>query len=49
MRVRFEQVESREKESALIRATEKTADILNAIDLLENGSGGISVTKDRST
>ena len=49
MRVRFEQVESREKESALIRATEKTADILNAIDLLENGSGGITVTKDRST
>ena len=34
MRVRFEQVESREKESALIRATEKTADILNAIYLI---------------
>ena len=49
MRVRFEQVESKEKESALIRATEKTSDILNAIDLLENGSGGIAVTKDRST
>ena len=49
MRVRFEQVESKEKESALIRATEKTTDILNAIDLLENGSGGIAVTKDRST
>ena len=49
MRVRFEQVESREKEQALIRAVEKTADILNAMDLLENGSGGISVTKDRST
>ena len=49
MRVRFEQVDSREKEQALIRAVEKTADILNAMDLLENGSGGISVTRDRST
>ena len=49
MRVRFEQVESKEKENALICATEKTADILNAIDLLENGSGVITVTKDRST
>ena len=49
MRVRFEQVDSREKEQALIRAVEKTADILNVMDLLENGSGGISVTKDRST
>ena len=49
MRVRFEQVESKEKESALIRATEKTTDILNAIDLLENGSGGIAVVRDRST
>ena len=49
MRVRFEQVDSKEQESALIRAAEKTADILNAIDLLENGSGGITVTKDRST
>ena len=37
MRVRFEQVESKEQENALIRATEKTADILNAIDRLENG------------
>ena len=49
MRVRFEQVDVREKEQALIRAVEKTADILSAIDLLENGSGGISVTKDRNT
>ena len=49
MQVRFEQVDSKEKESALIRAAEKTSDILNAIDLLENGSGGIAVTKDRST
>ena len=49
MRVRFEQVDSREKEQALIRAVEKTADIVNAVDLLENGSGGISVTRDRST
>ena len=46
MRVRFEQVDAREKEQALIRAVEKTADILNAIDLLENGSGGLNVTKD---
>ena len=49
MRVRFEQVDSREKERALICAMEKSADILSAMDLLENGSGGISVTKDRST
>ena len=49
MRVRFEQVDSKEQENALIRATEKTTDILNAIDLLENGSGGITVTRDRST
>ena len=49
MRVRFEQVDTREREQALIRAVEKTPDILSAIDLLENGSGGISVTKDRST
>ena len=49
MRVRFEQVDSREKEQALIRAVEKTADITSAIDLLENGSGGVAVTKDRNT
>ena len=49
MRVRFEQVDAKEKEQALIRAVEKSADILSAIDLLENGSGGISVTKDRNT
>ena len=49
MRVRFEQVDTREKEQALIRAVEKTEDILNAMDLLENGSGGITVLKDRST
>ena len=49
MRVRFELVDSKEKEQALIRGVEKTADILNAMDLLENGSGGIAVLKDRST
>ena len=49
MRVRFEQVDSREKEQALIRAVEKTADITSAIDLLENGSVGVAVTKDRNT
>ena len=49
MRVRFEQVDEKEKEQALIRAVEKTADILSAMDLLENGSGGLTVTKDRST
>ena len=49
MRVRFEQVDAKEKEQALIRAVEKTADIMNAMDLLENGSGGIAVTKDKST
>ena len=49
MRVRFEQVDEKEKEQALIRAVEKTADILNAMDLLENGSGGIAVIQDRNT
>ena len=48
MRVRFEQVDGKEKELALIRAVEKTADILSAMDLLENGSGGIKVIRDRS-
>ena len=49
MRVRFEQVDTKEQEQALIRATEKNADILNAIDLLENGSGGLTVTRDGNT
>ena len=49
MRVRFEQVDNKEQEQALIRATEKSADILNAIDLLENGSGGLTVTRDGNT
>lgn len=49
MRVRFEQVETKEQEQALIRATEKNADIMNAIDLLENGSGGLTVTRDGNT
>ena len=42
-------MESKEQENALIRAVEKTADILSAMDLLENGSGGISVIRERST
>ena len=49
MRVRFEQVDAKEKEQALIRAVEKTADIVNAMDLLENGFGGLTVTRDKST
>ena len=49
MRVRFEQVDTKEQEQALIRATEKNADILNAIDLLENGSGGLTVMRDGNT
>ena len=49
MRVRFEQVDAKEKEQALIRAVEKSADILSAIDLLENGSGGVVVIKEKST
>ena len=49
MRVRFEQVDGKEKEQALIRAVEKTADILSAMDLLENGSGGITVIRGGST
>ena len=49
MPVRLEQVEAKEKEQALIRAVEKTPDILSAMDLLENGSGGIPVIRDRQT
>lgn len=49
MRVQFEQVDTKEQEQALIRATEKNADIMNAIDLLENGSGGLTVTRDGNT
>ena len=49
MRVRYEQVDAKEKELAVIRAVEKTPDILSAADLLENGSGGITVTKDQAT
>ncbi len=49
MRVRFEQVDGKEKEQALIRAVEKTADILSAMDLLENGSGGIPLFRDSNT
>jgi len=49
MRVRFEHVDSKDREQAVIHAVEKTSDILNAIDLLENGSGGIQVSKDGST
>ena len=49
MRVQFEQVDTKEQEQALIRATEKNADIMNAIDLLENGSSGLTVTRDGNT
>ena len=49
MRVQFEQVDTKEQEQALIRATEKNADIMNAIDLLENGSGALTVTRDGNT
>lgn len=49
MRVCFEQVDSKEEELTLIRAVEKNVDILTAIDLLENGSGGIRGTKNGNT
>ncbi len=46
MHVKFELVTEKEKEGALIRSLEKTADIQNAIDLLENGSGGVPAISD---
>ncbi len=49
MHVRFQQVETKEQEEALIKAIEKTSDIQNAIDLLENGAGGIPVMRDGKT
>lgn len=49
MKVQFEQVESSAEEMAMIKATEKTADIQNAMDLLEGNTGNISVIKDGVT
>ena len=49
MKVTFEQVDSAEKEEAVIRATELNKDIQTAIDLLEGGIGKISATKDGKT
>lgn len=49
MQVVFEQVASKESECALIRATEKTEIISNAIDLLEGVGGSIAVTLDGKT
>lgn len=49
MQVIFERVEKKEKEQAIVRAVEKTADIQSAIELLENGGGSIAVIKDAAT
>lgn len=49
MQVVFEQVDTKEKEKATISAVEKTADIQNAIELLEGSSGTIAVLKDNAT
>lgn len=46
MQVFFEQVATKEEESAVIKAVEKTADIVSAIEMLEGGSGTVFVIKD---
>ena len=46
MRVRFEQVDSPDKEEAVIRAQEETVDIKAAIDLLEGNERKIPLLKD---
>lgn len=46
MQVIFEKVENKEDEKALISAVQNTTDIQMAIELLENGGGTISVTRD---
>ena len=46
MRVDIEITDDKEKECALIRATEMTENIKGAMELLEGGSGSIMVTKD---
>ena len=45
MRVDIELTDDKEKECALIRATEMTENIKGAMELLEGGSGSIMVTK----
>lgn len=49
MKVQFERVSSKTEEGAMIKAVEMNADLQMAIDLLENGSGSISVIKDGAT
>lgn len=49
MIVEYNQVDSADKEKAIIYASQKTADIVSAIDLLEGNSGGIPVTSDGKT
>lgn len=49
MRIEFEIVEDKEKEAAVIKATEKTQAITNAIELLEGGQDSIPVTKEGKT
>ena len=46
MKVRFEQVDSPEKEEAVIRAQSQTEDIKAAIDLLEGNERKIPLLKD---
>lgn len=49
MRVQYEQVMDKEQECALIKAVECTAEIKNAIELLEGSAAGIPVMKDGTT
>lgn len=49
MLVDFKRISSSEEEKAIIRAKEKTADIQNAIELLEGNAGGIAVMNEGKT
>lgn len=49
MIVEYNQVDSVDKEKAIIYASQKTADIISAIDLLEGNTGGIPVINDGKT
>lgn len=49
MHVEFEKVPTPDKEGAVIRAVAMTEDILSAMELLETGSGRITVTREGQT
>lgn len=49
MQVKFEKVEDRSQEMALIKAVDCTAEIKSAIELLEGSTAGIPVIRDGAT